>query len=119
MVMSHASSSPISGAFGASFATGGATAEGHDAAAAGAKTMDDLVNGLGLAQLAYPEAKKRILAEFNDAYVGALLKSTTGNMSEAARRSGLDRSNFRRLVRTTAVEIGVASTRNPSNDDDS
>ncbi len=119
VVMSHASSSPISGAFGASFATGGATAEGHDAAAAGAKTMDDLVNGLGLARLAYPEAKKRILAEFNDAYVGALLKSTTGNMSEAARRSGLDRSNFRRLVRTTAVEVGVASTRNPSNDDDS
>ncbi len=119
LAMSHTSSSPVSGAFGASFATGGATAEGYDAAAAGAKTMDELVGGLGLAQLAYPEAKKRVLAEFNDAYVGALLKSTTGNMSEAARRSGLDRSNFRRLVRTTAVEVAAASTRNPSNDDDS
>jgi len=118
LAMSRTSSSPVSGAFGASFATGGVTAEGYDAAAAGAKTMDDLVGGLGLAQLAYPEAKKRVLAEFNDAYVGALLKSTTGNMSEAARRSGLDRSNFRRLVRTTAVEVAAASTRNPSNDDD-
>ena len=42
--------------------------------------------------------------------------STTGNMSEAARRSGLDRSNFRRLVRTTSVDVGAASTRNPSSD---
>ena len=119
MVMPRSSQNPVSGAFGASFATGAFTGEGYDAAAAGARTMVELVNGLGLAQLAYPEAKKRVLAEFNDAYVGALLKSTTGNMSEAARRSGLDRSNFRRLVRTTAVEAGAASTRNPSNDDDS
>lgn len=78
--------------------------------------MDALVGDLALAALAYPEAKKRVLAEFNDAYVGALLKSTNGNMSEAARRSGLDRSNFRRLVRTTAVEPGTSS-RPPSNDD--
>ena len=74
------------------------------------RTMDDLVGGLGLAAVAYPEAKKRILAEFNDAYVGALLKSTHGNMSEAARRSGLDRSNFRRLVRTTAVDGPVSGS---------
>ena len=119
MVRRTAASGPVSGAFGASFATGAATAEDYDAAAAGAKTMDDLVTGLGLAQLSYPEAKKRVLAEFNDAYVGALLKSTTGNMSEAARRSGLDRSNFRRLVRTTAVDVGAASTRTPSNEDGS
>ena len=87
-------------------------------AGAGARSMAELVNGLGLAALAYPEAKKRVLAEFNDAYVGALLKSTSGNMSEAARRSGLDRSNFRRLVRTTAVDVGSVSSRVPSHDDD-
>jgi hypothetical protein len=34
-------------------------------------------------------------------------------MSEAARRSGLDRSNFRRLVRTTSVDVGASSTRSP------
>ncbi len=77
-------------------------------------TMDALVQLLGLAAMGYPDAKKRVLAEFNDAYVGALLRSTNGNMSEAARRSGLDRSNFRRLVRTTAVDVGAASTRNPA-----
>ena len=89
----------------------------------GPKTMDELVGGLGLAAIAYPEAKKRILAEFNDAYVGALLKSTHGNMSEAARRSGLDRSNFRRLVRTTAVDgptsgVPSGSSGRPSSEED-
>ena len=83
----------------------------------GPNTMDELVGALGLGAMGYPDAKKRLLAEFNDAYVGALLKSTSGNMSEAARRSGLDRSNFRRLVRTTSVDVGAASTRTPSEDD--
>jgi DNA-binding NtrC family response regulator len=77
-------------------------------------TMDALVQQHGLAAMGYPDAKKRVLAEFNDAYVGALLRSTNGNMSVAARRSGLDRSNFRRLVRTTSVDVGAASTRNPA-----
>jgi DNA-binding NtrC family response regulator len=82
--------------------------------------MDALVETLGLAGMGYPDAKKRVLAEFNDAYVGALLASTAGNMSEAARRSGLDRSNFRRLVRTTSVDAGSASSASPtsSGDDD-
>ena len=81
------------------------------------RSMDELVGTLGLGAMGYPDAKKRLLAEFNDAYVGALLKSTSGNMSEAARRSGLDRSNFRRLVRTTSVDVGAASTRTPPDDD--
>ena len=72
--------------------------------------MGSLLDTLGLAALPYPEAKKRMLAEFNDAYVAELLNASSGNMSEAARRSGLDRSNFRRLVRTT-------TTRGPATDD--
>jgi DNA-binding NtrC family response regulator len=90
-------------------------------ASSGPRSMDGLVDALGLAAMGYPDAKKRVLAEFNDAYVGALLASTSGNMSEAARRSGLDRSNFRRLVRTTSVEAGTASSGTPSslpNDED-
>jgi DNA-binding NtrC family response regulator len=84
----------------------------------GPNTMDELVSSLGLAAMGYPDAKKRVLAEFNDAYVGALLRSTSGNMSEAARRSGLDRSNFRRLVRTTGVDVGSGSTRPGGHDHD-
>ena len=111
--------SGVSGVSGVS----GLGGDGFDAPASfveppmGPRTMDELVGLLGLVGMSYPDAKKRVLAEFNDAYVGALLRSTTGNMSEAARRSGLDRSNFRRLVRTTAVDVGAASTRTPSDDD--
>ena len=84
----------------------------------GPRTMEALVETLGLGAMGYPDAKKRVLAEFNDAYVGALLASTSGNMSEAARRSGLDRSNFRRLVRTTSIDAGSPSGSAPSSGDD-
>ena len=52
-----------------------------------------------LAQQPYPEAKRRLLALFDEAYTTELLRRATGNMSEAARLAGLDRSNFRRLIK--------------------
>lgn len=62
-------------------------------------SIADTVERLHLHELAFAEAKKRVVTEFTDAYVQALLKATNNNVSEAARRSGLDRSNFRRLYR--------------------
>lgn len=47
----------------------------------------------------YAEAKRRLIAEFDAAYVQATLAAAQGNRSEAARRAGLDRSNFKRLER--------------------
>jgi DNA-binding NtrC family response regulator len=47
----------------------------------------------------YPDAKRRLLSLFDEAYTSALLRKTAGNMSEAARLAGLDRSNFRRLIK--------------------
>jgi DNA-binding NtrC family response regulator len=52
-----------------------------------------------LAELPYAEAKRRIVALFDETYTGEILRRTGGNMSEAARRAGLDRSNFRRLLK--------------------
>ncbi len=52
-----------------------------------------------LAELPYAEAKRRLLAQFDDSYTRELLRRAHGNMSEAARRAGLDRSNFRRLIK--------------------
>jgi DNA-binding NtrC family response regulator len=49
--------------------------------------------------LPYAEAKKRLLADFDVAYVRAALDRAGGNVSDAARQSGLDRSNFRRVMR--------------------
>ncbi len=116
--LSIVSSPSSSRSSGASFA-GAAPAGASDfAPPQGPRTMDALVETLGLSGMGYPDAKKRVLAEFNDAYVGALLGSTSGNMSEAARRSGLDRSNFRRLVRTTSVDSGTPSETTPSSSGD-
>jgi two-component system response regulator HydG len=49
--------------------------------------------------LPYVEARKRILEQFEDEYVRATLTRANGNSSEAARRAGLDRSNFRRVLK--------------------
>ena len=53
----------------------------------------------GWDELPYADAKERALDSFHAAYLGALLRRTGGNISEAARRAGLDRSNFRRVLK--------------------
>jgi DNA-binding NtrC family response regulator len=53
----------------------------------------------GLAELPYAEAKRRLVAHFDEEYTKELLRRASGNMSDAARRAGLDRSNFRRLLK--------------------
>jgi DNA-binding NtrC family response regulator len=67
-------------------------------------TMRDLIGALGLEQMGYADAKKRLLTEFSEAYISELLQAANGNVSEAARRSKLDRSNFRRLYRPSSTE---------------
>lgn len=54
---------------------------------------DDLLDG------SYAVAKDRVVSSFDQAYVERLLKRVSGNVSEAARLSGMDRSNFRRLMK--------------------
>jgi two-component system response regulator HydG len=63
------------------------------------KAVDVRANQGELAELPYAEAKRRLLAQFDDTYTRELLRRANGNMSEAARRAGLDRSNFRRLIK--------------------
>ncbi len=49
-------------------------------------------------ELPFRDAKERALELFERRYVESLLRRASGNVSEAARRAGLDRSNFRRLM---------------------
>lgn len=53
--------------------------------------------------LPYRLAKERALEDFEQGYFSALLNRTGGNVSEAARQAGLDRSNFRRALRRAKV----------------
>ena len=68
-------------------------------------------NGLilpsGLLDLPYRDAKQQALETFEAAYFDAVLRRTGGNISEAARQAGLDRSNFRRAAKRVGVAGGV------------
>lgn len=50
-------------------------------------------------ELSYRDAKSQALEQFEKAYFTHLLQRTGGNVSEAARQAGLDRSNFRRAAK--------------------
>lgn len=56
--------------------------------------------------LPYVEARARALAEFEQSYVRAMLAHAGGNVSLAARASGMDRANFRRILRRLSAAVG-------------
>jgi len=58
---------------------------------------------VGLGDLPYRDAKQRAIATFELAYFSSVLQRAGGNVSEAARQAGLDRSNFRRAARRAGV----------------
>ena len=49
--------------------------------------------------LPYARAREQALRRFEQTYVEAQLRASGGNISAAARRAGMDRSNFKRLLR--------------------
>jgi DNA-binding NtrC family response regulator len=57
-----------------------------------------------LGETGYNEAKARALRAFDRVYVQTLLERTGGNVSEAARLAGLDRSNFRRIIKRAGLD---------------
>jgi two-component system response regulator HydG len=65
-----------------------------------APDSETVLTGFGrLTDLPYASAKKQALDMFEQAYLEAVLRRTGGNVSEAARQAGLDRSNFRRVLK--------------------
>lgn len=63
------------------------------------KTEDDL------SQLSYQEAKKRALNIFNRSYIINLLEKSQGNITAAAEKAGMDRSNFRKIIRKCRIPV--------------
>ena len=49
--------------------------------------------------LSYSAAKEQALRRFEKTYVEALMKACDSNISAAARKAGMDRSNFKRVLR--------------------
>lgn len=57
------------------------------------------VKRLDISQLPYKIAKEETVKEFSSAYLTTLLAANTGNVTAAAKQSGLERQAFQRLMR--------------------
>jgi DNA-binding protein Fis len=69
-----------------------------------------------LAHLPYAQAKKLAMRAFERRYLSALLDKSAGNVSSAARAAGVDRSNFRRLLKQ--YEVAGRTMKKGEGDDD-
>lgn len=58
-----------------------------------------------LSQYGYQEAKDRALFSFNQSYITNLLRQAKGNLSNAADKAGMDRSNFKKIVKKYGINI--------------
>ena len=54
--------------------------------------------------LPYKEAKEQTLKEFNQTYLGNLLASNQGNVSQAARHCGLERQALQQIMRRYRIK---------------
>ena len=61
--------------------------------------------GLDMTKYSYQDAKQRALASFNRSYISALLKEAQGNISFASEKGGMDRSNFKKLIKKYGIDI--------------
>ncbi|MCU0662017.1 MAG: sigma-54 dependent transcriptional regulator [Myxococcota bacterium] len=66
-------------------------------------TGEAVVSRNVLLDLPFADAKKRVVDNFEREYMVELLRRSGGNVSEAARQAGLDRSNFRRVLKKHGV----------------
>ncbi|ACG74768.1 two component, sigma54 specific, transcriptional regulator, Fis family [Anaeromyxobacter sp. K] len=55
--------------------------------------------------LSYAAAKEQALRRFEKGYVEALMRACDGNISAAARKAGMDRSNFKRVLRKYRTDV--------------
>lgn len=68
-------------------------------------------------QLPYKEAKARVVDDFTNTYVRELLRNTGGNVSEAARHSGLERVSLQKILKRLGIKAEEFRT-HPARPDD-
>ena len=57
------------------------------------------------ANLEFAQAKKLAIQAFEKRYLTQLITRNTGNISQSSRAAGLDRSNFRRILKKHDIDI--------------
>jgi two-component system response regulator HydG len=63
------------------------------------------VDDASFLQLSYAAAKEQSLRRFEKSYVDALMRACDNNISAAARKAGMDRSNFKRVLRKYRQDV--------------
>ena len=66
----------------------------------------DVDGGTSDASMPFKEAKSLAMTDFERRYVSTLLEQHGGNISRAARQAGLDRSNFKKILRRYDISAG-------------
>jgi len=66
--------------------------------------------------LPFKEAKDRLMEEFQTQYIQRMLAKHSGNVSQAARESGLKRQYLHRLMRDTQVDSKTFRKSEPEGD---
>ncbi|HUL58458.1 MAG TPA: sigma-54 dependent transcriptional regulator [Anaeromyxobacteraceae bacterium] len=64
--------------------------------------------------LSYAAAKEQALRRFEKSYVEALMRACDNNISAAARKAGMDRSNFKRVLRKYRTDVEPDEGQEPS-----
>jgi DNA-binding NtrC family response regulator len=82
-----------------------------------APQADSAVEVFSLAHLPYAQAKRLAMRAFERRYLSALLEKNNHNVSSAARAAGVDRSNFRRLLKQYEVAGRSMKPRQPKGPD--
>ncbi len=59
-----------------------------------------------ITRLPYDQAKERALRLFNRSYISYLLRQTGGNISLASSKAGMDRSNFKKIIKKCDLNVG-------------
>ncbi|ADO73830.1 sigma-54-dependent transcriptional regulator [Stigmatella aurantiaca] len=77
------------------------------------------VEVFSLAHLPYAQAKRLAMRAFERRYLTALLEKNNNNVSSAARAAGVDRSNFRRLLKQYEVAGRTMKQRKADGNDSS
>lgn len=57
-----------------------------------------------LTNVPYKQAKQVAIRSFDRVYISGLLEEFNGNISRASKKAGLDRSNFRRLIKKYNID---------------
>ena len=54
-------------------------------------------------QMPYKAAKEQVLQQFNESFVSNLLKSTAGNVTQAAKNCGMERQALQQIMRRYGI----------------